>query len=80
MFDLNLPVAILPSFGWQEGLVILAIVMLIFGPKKLPEVAEAMGKSIRKFKNASREMEDGIKNELKSDPPRRPIDEGDKTE
>lgn len=80
MYDLNLPLAILPSFGWQEGLVILAIVMLIFGPKKLPEVAEAMGKSIRKFKNASREMEDGIKNELNNDPPKRPIEEGDKTE
>lgn len=80
MYDLNLPLALLPSFGWQEGLVILAIVMLIFGPKKLPEVAEAMGKSIRKFKNASKEMEDGIKAEMKNDPPKRPIEEGDKKE
>jgi len=60
--------------------VILAIVMLIFGPKKLPEVAEAMGKSIRKFKNASREMEDSIKSEMTNDPPQRPVEEGDKTE
>ena len=80
MYDLNLPLALLPSFGWQEGLVILAIVMLIFGPKKLPEVAEAMGKSIRKFKSASREMEDGIKAGLNVDPPKRPAEENDKTD
>ncbi len=63
MYDLHLPLALIPSFGWQEGLVILAVVLLIFGPSKLPEVAEAMGKSIRKFKAATKDVEDSIKNE-----------------
>jgi TatA/E family protein of Tat protein translocase len=74
MVDLNLPLALIPSFGWQEGLVILAVVLLVFGPSKLPEVAEAMGKSIRKFKNATRDVEDSIKDEVNR------IDEGEKKE
>lgn len=56
--------AIIPSFGWQETLVIFGVVLLIFGPQKLPEIADAMGRSIRKFKSATRE----IKSDIESDP------------
>ena len=63
MYDLYLPLALIPSFGWQEGLVILGVALLIFGPSKLPEIAEAMGKSIRKFKAASKDVENSIKKE-----------------
>lgn len=50
------------NLGWPELLVILILVLIIFGPKKLPEVAEAIGKSIRKFKKGSTD----IKNEIDS--------------
>ena len=63
MIHANLPLALIPSFGWPEGLVILGVVLLIFGPSKLPEVAEAMGKSIRKFRSATKDVEDEIKGE-----------------
>lgn len=56
--------AIIPSFGWQETLLIFGVVLLIFGPQKLPEIADALGRSIRKFKNATRE----IKSDIESDP------------
>jgi len=56
--------AFIPSFGWQETLLIFGIVLLVFGPQKLPEIADAMGRSIRKFKNATRE----IKSDIESDP------------
>ena len=46
--------------GWNELVVILIIVLVIFGPKRLPELAEAMGKSIRKFKEASREAKEEV--------------------
>ena len=39
--------------GWSEWLIILAIVLIIFGAGKLPQVGEAIGKSIRNFKRAS---------------------------
>ncbi len=48
------------NLGWPELLVILILVLIIFGPKKLPEVAEAIGKSIRKFKKGSRDIRDEI--------------------
>lgn len=47
--------------GWSELLIILIIVLIIFGPRKLPEVAEAFGKSIRVFKKAAREVHDEVK-------------------
>ena len=46
--------------GWQELLIILFIVLLFFGPRRLPEMAEALGKSIRKFKQATRDVKDDI--------------------
>jgi sec-independent protein translocase protein TatA len=46
--------------GWNELVVILIIVLVIFGPKRLPELAEAMGKSIRKFKEASRDVKEEV--------------------
>ncbi|MDP6747035.1 MAG: twin-arginine translocase TatA/TatE family subunit [Candidatus Poribacteria bacterium] len=45
--------------GW-EILVIFLIVLLIFGPKKLPEMGSAIGKAIREFKNAGKEIQQDI--------------------
>jgi sec-independent protein translocase protein TatA len=44
--------------------VIFALVLLVFGPRKLPEIAEAFGKSINKFKSATRTASDEVKREL----------------
>lgn len=40
------------SFGLPELLIILAIALVIFGPKKIPDLASAIGKAIRNFKEA----------------------------
>ena len=52
---------LLGPLGWQELIIIFLIILIVFGPRKLPEVAEAFGKSIQKFKRASREVTDEIK-------------------
>lgn len=39
-------------FGWQEILIILLIIVLIFGAKKLPEIGAGLGKGITNFKDA----------------------------
>ncbi|HIC87307.1 MAG TPA: twin-arginine translocase TatA/TatE family subunit [Aquificae bacterium] len=56
------------NIGTNELLLILAIVLLIFGPKKLPELAKSLGKAINEFRKASsgvaNEVEN-IKNEVK---------------
>jgi TatA/E family protein of Tat protein translocase len=56
--------AFLTGIGWPEMLLILALVLILFGPKRLPEVAEAMGKSIRKFKAATSDATRDVKREL----------------
>lgn len=38
-------------FGPMELIIIFAIVLLIFGPKKLPEIGKALGKTIKEFKS-----------------------------
>jgi sec-independent protein translocase protein TatA len=50
------------SLGVPELLVILVIVLLIFGAKRLPEIGKAFGKSVRELKNAT----DGGKDEISS--------------
>ena len=46
------------SIGFQELLIILFILLIIFGGKKLPELAQGLGKGIREFKKATREPEE----------------------
>ena len=48
----------MPDIGPMELLIILAVVVIIFGVGRLPEVGGALGKSIREFRRAVRE-EDG---------------------
>jgi len=52
-------------FGGWEMLLILAVVLLLFGAKKLPELAKGLGKSIKEFKKAS---EDTAEVEVKPAP------------
>jgi len=54
--------------GWQELLIILFIVLLFFGPKRLPDMAEALGKSIQKFKKASRDIGSEIESSAEKKP------------
>lgn len=57
--------ALFGPIGWTELLIILFLVLLFFGPKRLPELAESIGKSIRRFKKASREAREEIENSVK---------------
>ncbi len=45
------------GIGWKEILLILFVVVLLFGAKRLPELARGMGKSIKEFKKATAEAE-----------------------
>ena len=44
--------------GWQETLVIFVLALLLFGPKKLPEVGKTIAKAINEFRRASDELKD----------------------
>ncbi len=51
------------GIGLPEMIVIMAIALLIFGPKKLPEIGRSIGKTIRSFQEASKEFESEFKRE-----------------
>lgn len=51
----------LAMIGGTEVLLILALVLLLFGGKKLPELARSLGQGIREFKKASQEIDDEIR-------------------
>lgn len=42
--------------GWQETVVIFVLALLLFGPKKLPELGKTIGKAITEFRRASSEL------------------------
>jgi len=47
-----LPLAFLPSVGIAELLILLAILVLIFGPKRIPQAARALGRGLRNFRES----------------------------
>lgn len=58
--------------GW-EIVLILAVVLLLFGSKKLPELAKGLGSGIKEFKKATREVTDEIHNAAEEPPPARKL-------
>jgi sec-independent protein translocase protein TatA len=61
---MNPVLAVMGSIGWPEMLLILVLVLIFFGPRRLPEIAEAMGKSIRKFKSATQDASREVRREI----------------
>lgn len=51
------------GIGLPEMALILVLALLVFGPKKLPEIGRSMGKAIKGFQDASREFEEEFKRE-----------------
>lgn len=52
--------------GWQETIAIFVIALLIFGPKKLPELGKTVGKALTEFRRASGELKATFNRELSS--------------
>jgi sec-independent protein translocase protein TatA len=51
------------GIGLPEMGLIMVVALLVFGPKKLPEIGRSMGKAIRGFQDASREFQDEFQKE-----------------
>lgn len=49
------------NLGMPELLIIVFVILLLFGAKKLPELAQGLGKGIREFKKAMRDTTDDVK-------------------
>ncbi len=53
------------NIGFPELLIILAIALIVFGPKKLPELAKAFGRAMREFKKATEDVKESFEAETK---------------
>ena len=53
------------SIGMPELIIIFVIALIIFGPRKLPELGRSLGKSIEEFKRASNELKSTLEEEIR---------------
>lgn len=49
---------LLGPIGWPELIIILFVVLLIFGPKRLPDMAKALGQSVKELRRAANTREE----------------------
>jgi len=62
---MNVELAFLGGLGGWEILLILMVLLIFFGAKKIPELAKGLGKGIKEFKNATNEIKDEIEEGVK---------------
>jgi TatA/E family protein of Tat protein translocase len=53
--------------GFPELLIILVVALIVFGPRKLPELGRSLGKSLSEFKRASNELRSTLEEEIRID-------------
>ena len=56
------------NIGGSELLVVLLVLFIFFGPKKLPEVGKNLGRAIREFKSAMRGVKEDLERSTRIDP------------
>ena len=59
------------NIGFGELLLIVVVIMIFFGPKKIPDFAKSLGKGIAEFRKAMRDVQSEI---TKQDTPQKPAD------
>lgn len=55
------------GLGGQEMILIFLALLLLFGAKKIPELARGLGKGIKEFKDATKDVRENIEDSLKED-------------
>jgi sec-independent protein translocase protein TatA len=55
------------SIGFPELLVIFVIALIVFGPRRLPEIGKALGQGINEFKRASKDLQNRLEEEIEQD-------------
>lgn len=60
----------MPSLGFGEILIILVIALIVFGPRRLPEMGRTIGRSLREFRRTTSEIRSEITADLDDEPPR----------
>ena len=55
------------SLGMPELIVIFVIALIVFGPRKLPELGRSLGRGIAEFKKATNDLQNTLEQEIKAD-------------
>jgi sec-independent protein translocase protein TatA len=63
------------SIGMPELIIIFVIALIIFGPRKLPELGRSLGKSLAEFKKASNELKSTLEEEIRLEEQRASLEE-----
>ena len=64
----NPSLGFLQSLGAPEIFIIVFLVLLLFGAKKLPELARGMGKAMKEFKKATKDVEEDLRTAMEEEP------------
>lgn len=51
--------------GWPELIILLVVVLIVFGPGKLPDIGNAIGRGVKEFRKASNDLEESIRGDTK---------------
>jgi len=68
---MNVELAVLGGLGGWEILLILMVLLIFFGAKRIPELARGLGKGIREFKDATKDIKDEIEEGVKDLDPKK---------
>ena len=70
-------IPLIGNIGLPELLVIMVVLLLVFGAKRLPEIGQSMGKGIREFRKSIKDVRHSIEEDDDTAPPARQIDSQD---
>ena len=59
--------------GFPELMIILVVALIVFGPRKLPELGRSLGKSLNEFKRASNELKNTLDDEIRAEEQKKPL-------
>ena len=58
----------MPNLGFPEIMIILVVALLVFGPKKLPDLGKSLGNGIREFRKGTQGLKDELEGSMKEAP------------
>ncbi len=59
-------------FSWDKILLIVVVLIVFFGPKRIPDIAQSIGKGIREFKKAIKDVQDDVSKPVNSESSAKP--------
>jgi len=57
----------MPNLGFPELIIIFVVALLVFGPRKLPELGRSLGKGLSEFKRASNDLRNTLDDEIRNE-------------